>query len=474
MKQLLKRFFVLLFLVYVALGTYHVFKPMPAGLDFTGPLRPASEVALLTDSTFIDASGQSARSDEIFDEILRLIGQAQQLIVMDMFLFNEFAAGPQHRPLTQQVSQALIERKQARPELAIVLITDPFNSLYGGLKVPHLAQLRDAGIAVVMTDLPPLRDSNPSWSAAWRICCQWLGNDADGGWLPNLLGPGEVTLRSYLALLNFKANHRKTLVVDENDRWTGLVTSANPHDASSAHSNTALRFSGAAALDLLETEAAVLRMSGQTPPFSVPALKPAVGVADLQLQILTEAAIRDAVLTAIQRTRFGDHIRLAQFYLSHREMIEALTAARKRGVTVRLLLDPNKDAFGRQKSGLPNRQAALELNQAGVRIRWCATQGEQCHSKLLLITGRNRDAELIMGSANYTRRNLDNYNLETNVRLLAPTDAEIIENTRSLFERRWNNRDGRLYSRGYSAFADESRLRYWQYRLMEFSGWSTF
>lgn len=76
------------------------------------------------------------------------------------------------------------------------------------------------------------------------------------------MGPGQVTLRSYLTLLNFKANHRKTLVVDEGDRWTALVTTANPHDASSAHSNLGLTFQGPAVAELLDSELAVVRMAG--------------------------------------------------------------------------------------------------------------------------------------------------------------------------------------------------------------------
>jgi hypothetical protein len=473
MEKPLKRFFTALILACAISGTYHVFKPMPTGLNFTAPLRYTNDVEFLIDSTYVDANGQPAQGHEIFDEILRLINQAEKLVVVDMFLFNGFAAEPHHRPLSRQITRALIKRRHAVPALDAVLITDPLNTLYGGLEAAHLEQLRKAGVNVVMTDLSQLRDSNPTWSGFWRLCCQWLGNDPDGGWLPNALGPGDVTLRSYLALLNFKANHRKTLVVDEGDNWAGLVTSANPHDASSAHSNTALRFRGPAALDLLLTEVSVIRMSGRATPFPVPAM-PTPAASGLQLQILTEAAIRDAALIAIRNTRADDQIQLAQFYLTHRGLIEAMIAAHDRGVSVRVILDPNKDAFGREKSGLPNRQVAMELNQAGVSVRWCATHGEQCHSKLLLVSGAARKAELIMGSANYTRRNLDNYNLETNARLLAPDNAEAIAEARALFERRWNNTDGRLYSLDYEKFADESALRYWQYRVMEFTGWSTF
>ncbi len=49
------------------------------------------------------------------------------------------------------------------------------------------------------------------------------------------------------------------------------------------------------------------------------------------------------------------------FYLSERQIIKALIAAQQRGVQVRVLLDPNKDAFGREKNGIPNRQVAAEL-----------------------------------------------------------------------------------------------------------------
>ena len=50
------------------------------------------------------------------------------------------------------------------------------------------------------------------------------------------LGTEPATVRSYLALPNFKANHRKVLVADEGERFRAVITSANPHDGSSRHS----------------------------------------------------------------------------------------------------------------------------------------------------------------------------------------------------------------------------------------------
>ena len=68
-------------------------------------------------------------------------------------------------------------------------------------------------------------------------------------------------------------------------------------------------------------------------------------------------------------------------------MIQALIAAAKRGVAVRVILDPNKDAFGRTKNGIPNRSVATELAAASdgaIKVRWFRTHGEQFHSKLVV------------------------------------------------------------------------------------------
>lgn len=67
------------------------------------------------------------------------------------------------------------------------------------------------------------------------------------------------------------------------------------------------------------------------------------------------------------------------FYFSDRDIINALTNAADRGVNIKILMDPNKDAFGRTKDGTPNRQVASELHKHGIKIRWCNTYGEQCH-----------------------------------------------------------------------------------------------
>lgn len=465
-------------LLYVVTAGYHVRKPLPSGIDVATPWRPATDVTFLLDSTYLDPDGEQHQDAVIFDEVFRLIAQAERVVVLDMFLVNDFAGTvqAQHRPLSRELTDALIRRKSERPELSAVLITDPFNTLYGGLESPLFAELREAGIHVVETELRRLRDPNPFWSGFWRICCQWFGNSAGGGWLPDPVGAGRITLRSYLDLLNFKANHRKTLVADANDGWVGLVTSANPHDASSRHSNQALRFRGPAVLDLLATEAAVARFSGAGDLFddlgAVP--EPAAEAPEAALRIVTEARIREAVLALIEGAEAGDALDLAMFYLTQRDVVRAFKAAAARGVWVRALLDPNKGAFGRDMGGIPNRQVAMELMRAGVEVRWCNTRGEQCHSKFLLRRRADGSAEMLAGSANFTRRNIDNYNLETGVQLRGSLEMPALLEAHEAFEALWNNEPQRIHSVPYETYADHSRWRYLVYRFMEATGLSTF
>lgn len=477
----------LFFLLLVGIGLYHTNKPLPPGIGYRGSVMPLEDPLLLTDVTRHHADGTETRDHENFDEVLRLIGSAERFLLVDMFLYNSTApADMPHRPLAKLLTDALIARKQARPQIEMVVVSDPLNTMYGGSRSPWFEALREAGITVIETSLPALRDSNPVWSSFWRLCCQWLGNNPDGGWLSNALGDRKVTLRSYLALLNFKANHRKVLVVDQGSGFRGLITSANPHDGSSRHSNVGLSFTGTAVADLLKSERAVLAMSGadtSTVDRWIDVIEDHTAPADSsrhdfpgEIRVLTESAIRDRALHMICRAGSGDQLDLAIFYLSHRGIVEGLLQAQRRGATLRVLLDANNEAFGHAKSGIPNRQVALELHQAGVSVRWCNTRGEQCHSKLLMLRPEQGATEILLGSANFTRRNLDDLNLETSAWLSLAPDAPMALKAIHFFNDQWRLGPGNdpFMSLPYEAWADSSRVRYWRHRIMEFTGLSTF
>jgi len=344
----------------------------------------------------------------------------------------------------------------------------------------------------------------------WRWLIKPFGNST-GSALPNPFGPGRVSIRSYLALLNFKANHRKLIVADNAEGvLTALVSSANPHDGSSAHRNVALSFAGDAVVDLLVSEVALLSMSQaetvwQAWPEPILArlkthrlfalsdtANPATVHSQLsetpvqpaerwllpsaesqQLQIVSESGIKEAVLNMLEEATSSDKVDLLMFYLSDRDIVEALLHAHSRGVQLRVLLDVNKDAFGRKKNGIPNRPVAAELANHGIAVRWCATGGEQCHAKMLYRQSLQH-FELLLGSGNYTRRNLDDFNLETNVRLRASNAAPVANKATQYFEQQWSNNDGRKYSTDYQQWASHSAWLKWRYRMMEATGFATF
>lgn len=479
--------FLSLLALWLATLLWQTHKPLPPGVHVTSPpvMVAGSDVHFLHDLSWQDAgTGQRRAEQQIFDAVLAQIDTAEHFIVLDFFLINDAAGQSTATPLrhlSAELVDHLLARKHDRPDIQILLITDPINDVYGGAPSYLLAQLQSAGMTVVRTDLTRLRDSNAAYSALWRMFVQWFGNGS-GGWLPNPFDAHArpISLRSWLSLLNFKANHRKVIVSDRADgEWVATVASANPHDASSAHSNVALQFSGELAHAVVDSELQVARFSGwtgklQTEPHKTTQQSAEQGVI---LSYLTEGAIRERVIDEIQTTQAGDAIQMAMFYLSDRDVIDALKAAMQRGVNVQLILDPNKDAFGLEKDGVPNRPVAHELLQADskhIAVRWYATHGEQFHTKLLLVR-HAQQLFVTLGSANFTRRNLADYNLEANVALSMNAQSALAREFDAYFNRIWQgDATNASYTLPADAYRDDSALRYWRYSLMEVTGLSTF
>jgi hypothetical protein len=481
-------------LIWLALATWHTHKPLPPGVHVEGPFVavPDSSLQFLADVTARSADGQTHRRQEIHAATVRLVREARDFLVLDYFLFNGQGgpAGPLDYdegglgPVSRELIAALRELRRVQPALPILVLTDPINDFYRGTATPDLSALRELGIDVVVTRLDPLRDSNPLYSATWRmLVAWWLPRDGEGRF-PNLLdaqGP-KLPPGALLRLPNFKANHRKVaLTGDGAGSLVGIVTSSNPHDASSAHSNVALRLSGEALRPLLQSELHIARCSGWRDTGLVPAGNPAsrAGMpaeASTRASVVTEGAIGDALLARLAATRQGDAIDIAQFYLSERKVIRSLLDAAHRGVAVRVLLDPNRDAFGFEKSGVPNRPVGQELlrkSDGRIALRWYRTHGEQFHAKLAAVRSGDR-LWLTLGSANFTRRNIGDYNLEANVVVETPAGSSPATQVRNWFEMLWNNADGIEYTGDAATWSEDGRLRYWQYRLMEATGLSTF
>src|SRR3989338_2877129 len=464
--------------VYFLVFFYSLTKPLPEGISLEGGARYVSEdeIDFLYDLNYLHQNGSNVIEQEIFKNVFFLVDNAENFIIIDMFLFNaDYTNKERFIPLTTTLKDKLISKKKSNPNLQIYFITDEINNFYGSYTSEEIKELKENNINVIITDLTKLRDSNPAYSSFWRIFLQPFGTSGDG-WITHPLGNKNhnVTLRSYLKLINTKANHRKVIVADFNSSIYSLVTSANPHEASSLHSNVALLIKDGIHKDIIEAEKSVAKFSSSEIKINNSLIPEISENKDIQIQFLTEQKIRSNLLKDIDSSTSGETIDLAMFYLSDRKIIKSLLNAQERGVNVNIILDSNKDAFAREKNGIPNRQVAYELfkkSDGKINIRWYNTRGEQFHTKMIIIKKKDRTI-VYLGSANFTKRNLGDLNLEADVKLSSPNNKSIIIEIDSYFNRLWNNVNG-SYTLDFESYKDSSKTKYLLYRFQEFSGFSS-
>lgn len=485
--------------------------PVPEGTELASPDCRYGEVRLLVDQTYAKAADrESVSSQEIFDTILAEIAGAETYLILDFFLWNNWlgkleSSAPM-RPLARELLNALEAKQRTNPQLPIVVITDPINRFYGSDAELHLAAGEPINFPLIFTDLSRMRDSNWVYAPLAEFWGRLLAPFKLGGIRPPLKNPLEAnavpfSLSQWNRLLHFKANHRKVLIAGRsNGESRMIVSSFNPADGSARHTNVGLWVTGPIARYAARSELAIARWSARNPE-NCKGLKSSEcleiienlegRIGELEFHELaevhepavawrSEGAIRRTLLEVLNAAGAGDRIDLALFYLSDRGIIAALRSAAERGAKIRCLLDANKDAFGRKKNGIPNRVVAAELlgslvgDTGAISVRWADTRGEQFHSKVLRIHGPVTDL-LCLGSANWTRRNLDNLNLEAN--LLLRNDAVVGLKWDAYFDALWNNAAGAEVSLPY----DELSLKGWPlrwktalYRFQEWSGLSTF
>jgi hypothetical protein len=121
---------------------------MPPGTSFSGELHPAEDVVFFKDLTFIDADGKRQVSQEIFDEAFKIIANAEKFILLDMFLYNDFQGSipVRTRALSSELTNLLITQKKKYSAMEIFVITDPVNTVYGGMPSKQFSLLKESGI----------------------------------------------------------------------------------------------------------------------------------------------------------------------------------------------------------------------------------------------------------------------------------------------------------------------------------------
>lgn len=466
----LLRFIAIIVLIPVIVGIIQYTKTLPSGVSVDGPMHKTNDIEFLYDLTY-QQDDKRVMEQTLMKEALQIIDEATEFIVLDMFLYNDdYDREKGNYPNSAaQITEALIEKRLSNPTMPITVISDAVNTLYGSNDSSFFEQLKQIDIQIVVTDMKKMRDSNPIYSSIWRPYLQWW-QPAQDGFLPNAFNPdgGNGSIGSYLDLVNFKANHRKVVM----NETRALLTSANlTHDGSSFHSNIGFAVKGTILADIYKAEQAVAKLSGAVLP-DVSFTKSSTE-GELEVKLVTEGKIKAALLDTLSSADEQSIISIGVFYISDRDIVKAIKAAAKRGAKVQMVLDPNKDAFGIKKNGIPNRQVAAELmKEETVEVRWYATNGEQYHSKFLLVENAS-EAILVGGSANFTRRNLADYNLENNLYVSMPTAHPLFTEIEDYFNRIWTNDNGN-YTTDYATYEDNSVWKKVFYRFQEITGLSTF
>src|SRR3984957_3044786 len=192
-------------LAWLTVAAWNAQKPLPPGTHVT------SLATRLTESQVQIVSALAAASD-IETRELAAIDHASELIVLDA------------APLSRAVGRGLLLQRAKRPNIKIVLVSDPRSEAYGGTPVEYLESLERAGVIVARVRLDRLRDCIPLYSALWRLAVGWWSEPFDEH-------PGEPGLRAWLRAQNHKADQRRLIVADDGaGGWVSLLSAAPDGD----------------------------------------------------------------------------------------------------------------------------------------------------------------------------------------------------------------------------------------------------
>lgn len=230
-----------------------------------------------------------------------------------------------------------------------------------------------------------------------RVLCDWFGClDVPGSFWrtlrragvdvrivnpPQLAKPGAVINR----------DHRKLVVVDGIYGSLGGVCIADPWMERSPvtrlpYRDTAVRVTGPAVADLERAFAGVWRLNGPTlPPDEQPALRSATHTGDVAARVIIQEPGRMRMLRVLQVVLAGVERRIwiaDAYFLAAPILREALIAAARDGVDVRILLPATNDL---PWIGALSRYGYRPLLEAGVRIWEYA--GLMMHAKTSVADG---------------------------------------------------------------------------------------
>ena len=144
----------------------------PEGTNFAGGHYKVSDFGFIYDLSY-EVDGETTRELNILDENIRVINEAEEYVIADLFLFNdEYNREKGVYPKSvEKVCKALIEKKTANPDMPVYLITDPINNFYGAYEQEYITMLKNGGVEVVITELDKRAFSREFQARAQDLCC---------------------------------------------------------------------------------------------------------------------------------------------------------------------------------------------------------------------------------------------------------------------------------------------------------------
>ena len=462
----------------------------------------------MADRTYWDSVNEKNVLDhEIFDAIIKEISSAETFLILDLFLWNQWIGKTEKkgnfRRISEDLTNAIISKRVSNPHMPIVIIIDPINSFYGNQLPYYFDSLKAIGIPIVTADVSILPESNWLYSKQTKFWSNFSSKEFNNNnfkFFPNLItSKGDpLSLSQYLKSLHFKANHRKVLISGYKENSNKVIIGGfNASDGKYLDSNIAVMVTGAVSDYIARSEIELINLSilnEENLYGNRVHLENALRIIDSELmkesdfkrfllrkngvKYLSEAAFGRSLISELDASATGTEIDISAHYLSDRKLIKSLKSAAKRGTKIRLLLDQNKYSYGYIKTGIPNRSVADELMQLdevdSIQVHWVSSDTKGQHQvNSVRIYDENRDL-LYIGSSNFTKRSLWNYNLESN--LLFKNIQSINNEFDEYFNSIWSNSFGYEESYEYKALKNPKWLQYFRfifYRLEEITNFSS-
>ncbi len=467
------KFFVSILTAGIILMSCSTIKTPPQGVNYEGPLRESENVSFHYDLTYLDKDGNINYDRNLWESTYRVVDNAKDYLIIEMFLFNDLYNKNKEKfpEFAKEYTERLIRKKQQNPDLKVYILADENNNFYGAFEHPFITSLKNAGIDVIVVDIFKLKDTFPWYSPIWRTFVEPFGNPQNKGWIGNFYGDmwPKLTLRNLFRALNVKADHKKVFL---NEKEV-VVSSANIHDPSYFHENTAIYADGKITEDVLDNLKLVAQFSNSEIKAGNKDGKGNIDNVDnketeddkkekgadipkediiednegkaYKIQYISESVIGRYMDQDIDSLKAGDELIMGMYFLADRGVIDRLIKAADRGVKIRLILDRSRDAFGMSTNGLPNKPVSKKLKKASkgkIEIKWYFTNNEQYHTKITLMKKTDGSVIINAGSANLIKKNIRGYIMDSNFRIITDENSRLTKDIYSYFDRLWENRDG--------------------------------